>query len=292
LTPSSYQKEMQPLTKQTRIYLLQEALLILAGSFFLILDAANSDLTSFPVLLVSVLLVTLICIAWLIFGQKANLYLQLPLWLWVCYLPISLLTSTDPARSWSEMGMLLLTIFFYLLAADLAAWDWPGELIIKTVLIVGGIAVAFAWVGVLQWYLQWLDAAPGMWIPTISYRLAAPNVQAWNFNPILMLAGARLLYTRNKPGRVALVVLIIAILGLIFLSSSRAGWLGTAAGLLCLAALYLWKRKFDWKMAWAKVKSKPWLIGLAGALLVVVIAAGGWLLVRQATQPTHGALLS
>ncbi|MGD0707644.1 MAG: hypothetical protein ABSA51_04230, partial [Anaerolineaceae bacterium] len=139
---------MQPLTKQARLYLLEEALLILAASFFLILDTANSDLTSFPVLLASAVLITLICAAWFIFGQKLNLRMQLPLGLWLCYLPISLLTSTDPARSWSEMGMLLLAIFFYLLAADLAAWGWPGELVIKAVLIAGAIAVAFAWVGV------------------------------------------------------------------------------------------------------------------------------------------------
>jgi tetratricopeptide (TPR) repeat protein len=282
---------MQPLTKQARLYLLEEALLILAASFFLILDTANSDLTSFPVLLASAVLITLICAAWLIFGQKLNLRMQLPLGLWLCYLPISLLTSTDPARSWSEMGMLLLAIFFYLLAADLAAWGWPGELVIKAVLIAGAIAVAFAWVGVLQWYLQWLQAAPGAWLPTISYRLPAPNVQAWNFNPIVMLAGARLLYTRNKPGRVALIVLLAAALGLIFLSSSRAGWLGTAAGMLCLAALYLWKKKVDWKAVWMNLKSRPWLWGLAGLLLVVIIAVGGWLLLRQAMQPTHGAIL-
>ena len=282
---------MQPLNGESRLYLLKEALLILAGSFFLILDTANSDLTNFPVLLASAVLITLIGVAWFIFGRKTSLLLQLPLGLWLCYLPISLLTSTDPARSWSEMGMLLLVIFFFLLAADLAAWGWPGELIIKAILIAGAIAVAFAWVGVLQWYLQWLQAAPGEWLPTISYRLSAPNVQAWDFNPIVMLAGARLLYTRNKPGRIALILLLAATLGLIFLSSSRAGWLGTAAGLLCLVALYLWKRKLDWKAVWAKASSKPWLMGLAGAALIAVVAMGSWLLIRQATQPTHGALL-
>jgi O-antigen ligase/Flp pilus assembly protein TadD len=282
---------MQPLTGESRLYLLKEALLILAASFFLILDTANSDLTNFPVLLASVVLITLICAAWFIFGQKINRSVQLPLGLWLCYLPISLLTSTDPARSWSEMGMLLLVIFFYMLAADLAAWGWPGELVIKAVLIAGAIAAAFAWIGVLQWYLQWLQAAPGVWLPTVSYRLSAPNVQAWDFNPIVMLVGARLLYTRNKPGRVALILLMAAALGLIFLSSSRAGWLGTAVGMLCLAVLYLWKKKVDWKVIWANLKSRPWLWGLAGWLLVVIVAVGGWLLLRQAMQPTHGAIL-
>ncbi|HTX78201.1 MAG TPA: tetratricopeptide repeat protein, partial [Longilinea sp.] len=282
---------MQSLTKESQLYLLEEALLVLAASFFLILDTANSDLTSFPVLLVSAILITLICIAWFIYGQKVGLALQVPLWLWLCYLPISLLTSTDPARSWSEMGMLLLAIFFYLLAADLAARGWPGELVVKAVLIAGSIAVVFSWVGVLQWYLQWLQAAPGVWLPTVSYRLSAPNVQAWNFNPIVMLAGARLLYTRNKAGRVALVTLLAAALGLIFLSSSRAGWLGTAAGMLCLAGLYLWKKRVDWKAVWMKFSSRPGLLALVGVLLIAAAVAGGWLLVRQAMQPTHGALL-
>lgn len=279
-----------PLKNSTR-YLLQEAALILALSFWFLLDVANADLTSIPILTASAVVFGLAGLFWLVAGSRLPLVMQLPTWIWLGLTPLVLSLSSDPGRSTLEWLMILFLIFFFTLGCELPLRGVPAELIIKSILIAGAMAVAFSWVGVIQWYTQWLAASPGNWIPDISFRLAAPNVQAWNMNVIIMLAVSRAVYSQKKLNRIALWGLTAAALGLVFLTSSRGGWLACAAGLCVLAVLEFLHRRGQVRKIWSWIKTKKWII--AGLILVVVlvIAAAAWLLLRMSADPTHASII-
>ncbi|HWQ46891.1 MAG TPA: O-antigen ligase family protein [Longilinea sp.] len=284
---------MKPLItlKPSTRYLLQEAGLILLFSFWLLLDVANADLTSIPILVASAVVFSLVGLVWLIAGSRLPFLVQLPTWIWLAMTPLVLGLSSDPSRSALEWLMILLLVFFFTVGAELPLHGIPAELIIKSILVVGAMAVAFAWVGVFQWYTQWLAASPGNWIPDISFRLAAPNVQAWNLNVIVMLAISRALYSQKKLNRIALYGLAAAALGLVFLTSSRGGWLASAAGLGVLAVLEAIRHWGQVKRVWSWTKARWWMMAGLALIVVAVTAAAVLLLVRVNADPTHASIM-
>lgn len=279
------------MNKAERKYLFQEAILLVVLSYFLILEVANRDLTIQPLLVASLIILSVIILAWFIWGQWLSWRTLIPLFLWIVLVVVTLLTSTDPRRSITEMGIMLLIIFLFLLSMDLVVHGWKSELIIKCLLIIGFIIVVFTWYGVLQWYRGWLLSSPGDWIPEIGYRLPSPNVQAWNFNPLLMLIGGRLLFAKSKSSRILLILYGLATFGLIYLSSSRSGWIATGIGLVILLFAYVRLTKLDWKGLLNRLYHKKTLFVIMLLFCLVVLFLGGFLLYRQALHPSHGSLL-
>ncbi|NTW44297.1 MAG: hypothetical protein HGB14_07670, partial [Anaerolineaceae bacterium] len=179
----------------------------------------------------------------------------------------------------------------FLLFMDLVAHGWKANLIIKCVLIVGFIVVAFTWYGVIDWYRSWLSVSPGDWIPSVSYRLSSPNVQAWNLNALLMLTCGRLVFSKTKISRVLLFLFSLSIIGLLYLSSSRSGWIATGLGMIVLVFSYIRLQKINLLEKLNEIKkNKVWLVLLI-FLFVIALALGGYLLYRQALHPSHGSLL-
>ncbi len=281
------EKVIKPSTR----YLLQEAALILLFSFWFLLDVANAGLTSVPILTVSAVVFGLVGIIWLVAGSRLPMWLQLPMWIWLALTPFVLGFSSDPSRSAVEWLMVLFLIFFFTLGSELTVRGIPAELIIKSILIAGALAVAFSWVGVFQWYAQWLAASPGNWIPDISFRLAAPNVQAWNMNIIIMLAVSRAIYSKKKLNRIALWALAAAALGLVFLTSSRGGWLACAAGLSLIGILEVIPRWRQVKQLWAWIKARWWMLTVLSLAVVVLVGAAVWVLLRVSADPTHASIM-
>ena len=273
-------------------YLFKEVVLILTFIYLFLVNGTAADFVNEPVLKITFGLLTAVGLAWLLAGQPAPTPLARPLLLFVGVYFLACLTSIDPRRSLEDFGWLVFIVFLFALSADLVAHHWPGELIIKSLIVAGGMILAFVWIDPITWYLRWLEAAPGEWIPSIVYRPPGANTLAMFLNTYLMITLARLVASRSRVNRMLFGGLILATLGMLYLTSSRAGWLGTAAGLSTLAVLLLRARRFDPKPVWGWLRAHPARLFVAGAGLLALLLPVGWLLYRQTLHPSHGPLLN
>lgn len=273
-----------------RRYLLQEASLLLLISYLLLFASTHNGLVNPTLLGITAGMLTLGVLALLWNSRPLPVSIERPLLVFGAVLFLSSLTSIDPRRSLAEFWLLGIACLLWMLTARLVQRGWPAELIVKALLIVGAILMAFAWLEPLRWYAQSVRAT-GSWLPQVSFRLSLPNFFGVILNLMLMMAVSRLLAARRSASRIFLALWILLGLGLLYLTSSRGGWLGTAAGLASLGALAL--------PGFGKSRASLWeWLRHRRALLPVVVAfgLGGaaallWLLYRQAMHPTHGSLL-
>ncbi|NTU75009.1 MAG: hypothetical protein HGA86_02680, partial [Anaerolineaceae bacterium] len=76
-----------------------------------------------------------------------------------------------------------------------------------------------------------------------------------------------------------------------FFSSSRAGWIGTAAGFVVLGYIYCVSHHITFKSIWDRVKAKRGVMIIAALSGAVVLAGAGYILYRQTIHPTHASLI-
>ena len=272
-------------------YLLKEMVLILCFLYLFVFNRTSLNFISPPVVNITAGLVTFLGLLWFVRGQAASTPLGRSLAVFMGAYLLASFFSIDPRRSVEEFGWLLLIIFFFALTADLVAQRWPAELIIKTLLITWSVLLAFIWIAPLNWYMEWLKAFPGRWFPEVIYRPSMPNTIAMALNTFIMLLIARWFYTRSLVGRVMLGIVTAAALLLLYLTSSRSGWMGSAAGMACLVVWVGLKQRAVLLSLWGWLKARPLLLAGGGVLLAGVLVGVGWLLYRQTIHPTHGPLL-
>lgn len=271
------------------LYLLQESALILAFSYLVMIASNQNGLIDPTLLGATAGLLSLLAIVFAWKGQVAP-GRALPVGLFLGALLLSGLTSIDPRRSLAEVWLIAIPFFLFFFIAWLVRRGWPGELVIKSLLAVGAILMAFSWLEALGWYVAWLRAAPGQWLPSIPYRLPAPNFLAVMFNILLLTASARLPAAGSRLKQALLGLYALSALGLLYLTSSRGGWIGAIAGLAVLALLAPAPEQRQALFARLRASRALQAAALLGGALA--LAAFGWLLYRQSAQPTHGALLS
>lgn len=284
-------KMVQKLSPRTS-YLLMEALLFVGFGYLLLLNGTNNRLVDIDILRVSAALLTVVGIVWLLVGKHTRLPLALPLLAWTMVYLVGVAFSIDPRRSFDQMILMSASIFLFALVADLVGCGWPAELVIKSLLLASAVFVFFGWAEVLIWYLRWFQSATGEWIPKVVYRPASANVIAIFMNMIIMLSLARLLFTRTWPGRIALGILGLAACGLEFFTSSRAGWLGTATGLLFLGIVAYQSYSVSRISLLAWLRRRPFFTGILIFCGVIIFVVAAWFLYRQALHPSHGPILS
>ncbi len=265
--------------------------LIFGLSFLLILDASNRDFGLQWLNIASAVFFGMVSLAWLIAGQRRPTPLALPVGIYLAVYALAVVFSVDPRRSLTEFLFLSLTLFLFSLAHDLTARGWPFKLILQAVLIVGGVAMGFSWIGVADFFQRyWALPGSGFW-PDFAYRLSAPNVQAWNLNVLILLAAGWLLNTRVRLTRFVLAGYILSGLALLFFSSSRSGWLGTAAGMALLGLLFLRQKGISLRAAAGYLRSRRLLALLAAAAGFLFIIGLGFLLYQQAVHPSHSSFI-
>lgn len=272
------------------LYLFKEAVLILVFLYLFIFNGTSQDFTSLPVVTITTVLATAAGLAWLLRGRAAPTPLGLPLLIFACAYLLAALVSVDARRSLEDFGWLLWIVLLFAFFADLAARNWSSELIIKALLVAWSVVLAFTWIAPLQWTLDWISTFPGEWLPEIIYRPPMPNTLAMSFNVYVMLALARLLHSRSWVNRVVLGCAVLAALALLFLTSSRAGWIGTAAGFACLGGWFWLKKRPVLLGAWQRVRSRRLVLTIGGLVFGMLALVLGWLLYRQTIHPTHGPL--
>jgi O-antigen ligase len=300
-TPLTTASHLQPAEKSTSTpirwgYLLAEMALIVLFTYLVFFATPHSGLYTPLTLGITAALFTLFTIFYLFKAAPADPRLAYPVLAAVAVLILTSLTSIDPRRSIAESWLIAMPFFLGFVLLEFGRRGLPGELVVKSLLVPGGLVMLMSWAQALFWYRSWLADFPGEWIPSISYRLPAPNFLAVMFNLLLMLALARLLASASRLSRLILALYCLSALGLLFLTSSRGGWIGTAAGLFCLFLLLLRFQRARLLPLWNRLRASPLFrsrLLLAAALLLAlaVLSAVGYLLYRQAVHPTHAPAL-
>ncbi|HEY9075213.1 MAG TPA: O-antigen ligase family protein [Anaerolineaceae bacterium] len=270
-----------------RRYLLHESLLLLGVSLFLLLGGTTGGLVDQGRLIFLGGLLSAVAVAWIIAGQDAPTPLGLPLVGWIIVYALATALSSDPRRSLSQMGLMAVSIFLFALFADLAARGWQAELVVKVLLVVGAILNGMGWLEFGLWYSAWIGAGGG-WSPA-SYRPASANMVAAFLNLTLLLALARLLLARSRSSQILTGLLALSSLALLYLTSSRAGWMGSAAGIFCLGVLLLRRSPGLPRAAWTWLRCQPLAAGVLITLVLAGLIVAGALVYRQALHPSHAS---
>jgi tetratricopeptide (TPR) repeat protein/O-antigen ligase len=270
-------------------YLFRESVLILLLSYFLLLASTHNGLVNMHIFSITTALFALIAILWIVFGQQVSIGKELIILLFLGIMAVAAAFSIDPRRSFTEVWLLGAALFLFLLTSELVSRGWEADLWIKALLIVGSIVMVLTWREAIAWYRQWLDFTGKIW-PEIFYRLPAPNFLAVFLNILLMVAAASLLFTRSKAAKILLGLWILSAVGLIYLTSSRGGWLGTAAGLgsLVLLSAFAFPERRKAVFQWLREHRLFSILLLVGVLAVLL--AFGWVFYKQSQMPTHAAV--
>ena len=291
-------KDTQPLNWR---YLAQEAALILLLGYLLLLGGTFNGLVLYSLNLTTAIVVGAVGIIWLGYHvwrrqPLPRTPLAAPLLVFLAAYAVAALFSTDLGRSAGYVGLLVLYVLAYFLVADLLRAGWPAELFVKSLLVVSLIVLVFGVWELERWLADWL-AIGGLAhpIPPATYRVRAflghPNFVAAFLNLLLPLVIARALETKARLARLLLALWAIVALVLIFFTSSRGGWIGTAALMAALILLLgVARREQALKLLRALVWPR-WRLALVIVLTLSLIAAGSGLIVRQSQHPTHGDLL-
>ncbi len=275
-----------------RSYLLKETALFLAFSYLLFFANTWRAYSDYNQIRIGVAAMVVASVGWLILGLRPGTLkptpLAAPLLIFLAAYLLAALTSINSRRSLDEAWVTAMYVFGFALVAQLSARGWPRELFVKTLLLAGALVMGLAWFVFLNWYRGWLAVAPEVWIPDIAYRLPLANGVATLLNLLMLSAIARFMSTRARAPRIFLALWIISALSLLYLTASRGGWLGAAAGIGTLAVVRardaggvafvrgLWLRaRQQWQLSIVIA-----VIGLAG------LVGAGALATRQVVNPT------
>jgi len=287
----------------TTLYLLQEAALILLFSYFILAGGTINGLLRFRLRVISHLLLFIIFALWLgyRFRHQQRLIrspLDLPIILFLSAQLVTTILSTDPRRSLSYLGLMAIYAFSFYLLSDLLVNGWPGELLVKCLLIVGAIVIGFGLADIVGWYASWwtLGGTAHPLPPTqlrIYSILGDANMMASFLNLLIPLALVRIGSTKARFSRLLLALWLLGALIVQFFTSSRGGWLGTATAVAASISLLIIASEGQDKIKtwWRVLKTRPWLLLLARLGIAVVAAGGTWLGFRQLQHPSHGPTL-
>ncbi|NLF01846.1 MAG: hypothetical protein GX601_12800 [Anaerolineales bacterium] len=278
-------------------YLAQEAVLIIVGSYVLLLGGTAFGSAVPAVTWVTVCVVGLVGLTWLGWVVVRRQPVEpLPVWPWlaaagVAY-AITSLTSTDPRRSLTSISLMLLGIWPLFVVHDLVRHGWPTELFVKVLLVVGSIPIGFTGWQLVRWEQEWLSIAgwetplPPIWLRPGPIALHA-NQAAALVNLVWPLGLAWLCRTRSWPARVWCGLLMMGSGIALLFFSSRGALLGTAGATIVFVFLAV-----DWRgSAVMRVRQmlqrRWWSVGLGCAILILGVGTVGS---RLLAHPTHGSI--
>jgi tetratricopeptide (TPR) repeat protein len=298
------EKRMNALANRSTSYFLRETILIILLGHFLLIGGTLNGLVQFQLGVISTALIAIIIAAWL----GCRLYrrerlprtgLGLPIIAFLGAQLVATALSSDPRRSLGNTWLIAFYALAFYMLVDLLHHGWPAELLVKSLLVVSGIVIALGTIEIGQWYASWF--AIGGWahpFPPVTLRVRAflghGNFAAGFLNLLVPLALTRLIWTRDRIPKLLLALWLVAALVIVFFSSSRGGWLGTATALATTFSLFALisspKGSLNRLRQW--IGSRWWLVVPLGCGLALVIAGAAWLGLRQLQHPSHGPILT
>jgi O-antigen ligase/tetratricopeptide (TPR) repeat protein len=283
-------------------FLFQQSAALLLLIYFALIGGSLSGLWFYKLRRLSLIILTVVVAVWWILWARRGFpfprtRLDLVWLIFVLVQGLATLCSIDPRRG---VMLLTLTVLYWLafcVAVDLLRHYVPGALVFRTFLFVGVVLVAFGVLEFARWYRGWWDI--GGWehpLPPATVRVQSlashPNMLVAYMNVLFPFGVATWVVAKRWLARFALAMWLAAVLATIYMTSSRGGWLGTGAGLATLALLFALDRRERMISLWRQLRRRPVLVAVMGIPVLGVLAAGGFLLLRQASHPTHGPLFS
>jgi tetratricopeptide (TPR) repeat protein/O-antigen ligase len=230
----------------TLSYLAKEAGLILVLSYLTLVGGGYVGLVAFESRLTTHLLVAVIVTVWLAKKILANegfplTSLDLPIVAFVVVLVLATVLSDIPRLSLEGVSWVLSYVLFFYIVVDLLRHAWPAELLLKSLLVVGGITCLLAILEALDWYLGWVAVA-GLAdpVPPSTFRIVktlGPNPLAAYLNLLIPIAVVAIVAARRRANRFILASWLLLALVVEFLTFSRGGWLGSFAVAVTLAIM-------------------------------------------------------
>ena len=272
------------LLQQTVVYLTVILLIFVIGFSF--------ALTQYKFLVFFAALLTLLGGVWFFAKQKAATPLRPFIFLWLAAYSISVILSIDPRRSLNQMFLMLVGVFLFLLTYDLVSRGWKISLFMKSFLLVGSILTFISLYEAGSWYLRWISINPGQWFPDITYRLGTTNLMPPFMFLVFDMGLPLLIKSKRKIFKIVLAVIMFLAMVVLYLTSSRAGWLGMFFGLITWGLYFLFTEKETIWAAIQKLFAKKILFVVSVIILLVVTILGGILLYKQAVHPTHGNIFT
>ena len=233
-------------------------------------------------------------LAWRLRRQKPfpATSLDLPIIAWLGVLLITSLSSADPRRSLETFVYYLVWVLLFYFLVDM---ERTGRLVtpwLSYILAAGILSFVIGYFELAYWYRNWLAIGGlGQLIPPATIRVGSSlghaNILAAFLNLLWPLALARLLTAPSRVMKIAMAVWCAAALGLIYLTSSRGGWLGAvaASGTLVLLLFFDQRDAVMRTVEWLKTHKRFTIsILFMGLMFTGVI---GVLLYRQVQNPSH-----
>ena len=298
------EKGMDASLNRSTSYLLRETILIILLGYFLLIGGTLNGLVQFRLNVISTTLITVIIATWLGYrlycgGRLPRTGLSVPIIAFLGAQLIATALSSDPRRSLGNTWLIAFYALAFYLLVDLLHHGWPAELLVKSLLVVSSIVITLGLIEIGQWYADWF--AIGGWahpFPPTTLRVRAflghGNFAAGFLNLLIPLALTRLIWTRDRTPKLLLVLWLVGALVIVFFSSSRGGWLGTATALATtfslLALIFSPKGSLNRLRRW--ISSKWWLIVPLSCGLALMVVGMTWLGFRQLQHPSHGPLLT
>ena len=201
--------------------------------------------------------------------------------------------SIDSRRSLNALVLNGLYGLIFVLASDLIRRGWSAELFTRVMTITATIVIGLALWQTVRYELNWLSLVEDA--PLLPPTLVRPrlllthaNLVAAFLNLLWPIVLVKAMSSKSWPGRVAAAGWL-GLAGLtILLTSSRGGWLGSAAALFVTPTLWWFgaKERSQQGRHWVERLSKrmPIIGATILALLALVGVAAAWLFKKSAAR--------
>ena len=170
--------------------------------------------------------------------------------------------------AWYEALALLLL----LLLADLIRRGMPRRWLIDGLLLTGAVWMAMGVIEFIVWLANWLQTS-GSGLPFLPVRplglLGNPNSFATGLLALLFLSVARLTGPKRTIVRIGWLGYAALALALLFLTQSRGGWFGAAAGIAAGSVLLF--RFSRWRLTPRQIGALMAILIVMGSLLAIFV---------------------
>lgn len=268
--------------------------LTLIGVTYMVLIAGNTQgLINLNISIINLIIISIISLIWLSKPGQRKLPLQLPLLLWYAAFFVTLVFSIDPRRSLDQVALSLSGLFIFYLTFFLLEKKWDSQIIYNAIIVYGGIFMLLSWLEFGNWYSLWIQSNLGSYVPTLQYRPASANIIALNLNLLLPITFSKFIYPKtHKLIRILLIAYSLSIIALLYMTSSRGGWLGSVAGIAIFIVLLpvIFKQQTQQFIQFFQQKFFLKWVLIFGLIILVMIFA--FLFIAQSNHPTHGGIFT
>lgn len=286
-------------------YLARETFLLLVFAYVILLGGGFGALVDFRLQAFSTILATAVFGVWLamrIIGKRTlpASGIDWPILLFLFSQFIAVAFSEDPRRSLPQAILWLVYVFVFYLALDLIRRGWPQSLMVKSLLIIGGVLLVFSTLNLGQLFIEWRNLTADLeFVPSFRQRLSTilgdPNLLAAITNMLVPLAMATFLMTKNNLGRGLLATYLVVSIVILYFTDSRGALLGFFASVGVFGLLWVLVVSDPAKQRVRKWAGWIWArkLLLFGALALLLVALGfvAWRFLSFEGDTTHAPAL-